>query len=102
MREDHRSHQAEARGKTRRQQCRYSGEEVRSKEDRTQAAGIRTKAQMKPIGGEALHHKAARKRIESKQRRKFKDNVARAAAYTKEPLLGFARSRLGHFRRWGK
>ena len=94
--------QAEPRGKTRSQQSGYSGEEVRSEEDGTQAAGVRTKAQMKPIGGEALHYKAACKRVEREERRKLKNNVARAAAYAKEQLLGFASGRLGHFRRRGK
>ena len=97
MGEHHRSHEAEARSESGREQRRHSGKHVRSKKDCTEGSRVHAETEIEPVGGEALHHEAAGKGVEGEQARQLQDHVP-GIADAQERLHGrrSRRSRVGH------
>ena len=79
MREHHRLNEAEACSESGREYCRDTGKDIRPEEDRTKRSRVHAEAEIEPVGGEALHHEAARKGIESEQARQLQDHVTGGA-----------------------
>lgn len=77
MCEDHRIHKSDTLSKPASSEGRDTCQKVRSHEDTSQCGSFHAKSNMKPIGQNALHDKAAAKSIESKKHRQFEDNSPR-------------------------
>src|SRR4029077_16870727 len=77
VREDHRANQADAGGDSGGEQRGDSGEDVRPEKDHAKRARLQAEAEVKPVGGEALHDEAAGEGVQGKETGEFQDDVAR-------------------------